>query len=97
MNADLRRSAFIRENPRLLLRDAVDRAHAPDEWLAVDRHYLSGWEESLKRVDCTFVVCVAKDGSEHDAVGDIEVCVARRQTFEVAGSGAAAADRSGHR
>ena len=80
----------------LLLRDAVDGAHAPDEWFAVDRHYLTSGKESLKRVHCTFVICVTKDRSEHDAIRNVEVCIAGRQTFEIATAGAAPADRSGH-
>ncbi len=97
MNADLRRSAFICVHPRLLLRDAVDRAHAPDEWLTVDGCYLASREESLQGVDSTLVVCMTKHRGEHDVVGDVEVCVAGRQTFEIAGCGAASANNSGHR
>lgn len=81
----------------LLLRDAVDRAHAPDKWFAIDRYYLSRGEESLQRVDCTFVIGVTKDRSQHDIVRDIEVCITRRQTFEIARARAASTDSSGHR
>ena|ERR671927_549334 len=97
MNAELRRSALIRGDPRLLLGDAVDGAHAPDKWFAIDRHYLTSREESLKRVDSTLIVCVTKHRREHDVVGDVKVCIACRQTFEIAGRGAAAADNSRHR
>ena len=97
MNADLRRSALISGDQRLLLRDAVDRAHSPDEWLTVNRHYLTSSEESLKCVDSTLIICVAKHGREHDVVSDVEVCVTGGQTFEIARCGAAAADNSRHR
>lgn len=64
MNADLRKSASIRGDPRLLLRDAVDRAHAPDQWLTVDRHYPTSRKESLKRIDGTLIISVTKHRRE---------------------------------
>ena len=81
----------------LLLGDAVDGAHAPDKWLAVNRHYLASGEESLQGVDCAVGISVAEDRSKHDAISDVEVCLAGRQAFEVARVGAAAADNARHR
>ena len=62
----------------LLLRDAVNGAHAPDEWFAVDRDYTAVGEELLQRFGSARVIRMTKDGQQHDAVGDIKVCVARR-------------------
>ena len=75
----------------------MDRAHAPDEWFAVDRNYSARREKLLECFDGARVIRVTEDGSENDAVGDVKVCVAGRQAFEIASAGACAADHARHR
>ena len=90
-------SVFIRGNPWLLLRDAMDRAHAPDQWFAIDRYHSTTGEELLQGFHRASVIRVTEHGSEHDVVGDVEVGVARRQAVGVSGAGAHAANDTGHR
>ena len=80
----------------LLLGDAVDCAHAPDEGFAVDGDYSARGEKLLECFHGASVISVAEYGSENDAVGDVKVGVACRETFEIAGAGACAANHAGH-
>ena len=89
-------SVFIRGNPWLLLRDAMDRAHAPDQWFAIDRYHSTTREELLQGFHRASVIRVTEHGSEHDVVGDVKVCVAGGQTFEVASVGARTANDAWH-
>ena len=81
----------------LLLCDAVDGAHAPDEGFAVD------WDDSAcgeKLLECFHgarVIRMAEDWSENDAVGDVKVCVTGRQAIEIASAGALTTDNTRHR
>ena len=84
-------------NPRLLLCDAVDRAHAPDEWLAVDRNYAAVWKQTLESFHCASIIRVTEDWKKYDAVGNVKVCVAGRQSIEVSRARAASTDSAGHR
>jgi hypothetical protein len=61
----------------LLLGDAVDCAHAPDEGFAVDWNDAARGKEFLQGVDGAFVIGVIKHGGQNDVVGDVEVCVTR--------------------
>ena len=79
-----------------MLRDAVDRSHSPNERLAVDRDDSSIRKDALKSFNRPAIVRMAKYRSEYDAVGDVEVCVARRKTIEIAGIGARATDDARH-
>ena len=97
MNADFRRSALIRGNPRLLLCNTVNCSHAPDERFAVDRDHLASGKDFLKRFDHGSVVGVTEHGRQYDLVGDVKVCIAGRQAIEVASAGACATDNAGHR
>ncbi len=60
---------------RLLLAEAVDRAHAPDERFGVDGDNAAVGEKLLQNLERAGVVRVAEDGDEDDAVGDQEVGV----------------------
>ena len=59
----------------------MDRAHAPDKWFAVDRDYFSSGEKVLQCVDSSLIVGVTKDRCQDDVIGDVEICVARRQAL----------------
>ena len=72
-----------------LLGDAVERAEAPDQIGAVDADDLAGrgrppaaWPEPPRRA------AGRRSGSEHEAVGDVEVGVARRQALALVIQGA---------
>lgn len=78
MNADLRRSAFISENLRLLLRDTVDCPHAPDERLAIDRYHPAIGKELLERLGRASIVIMSEHRKKHDIVSDVEVRIAGR-------------------
>ena len=67
----------------MLLCDAVNGAHTPDEWFAVDWDHAASGEEALEGFGGARVVRVTKDGKQHHAVGDIKVCVAGGQALEV--------------
>ena len=69
---------------RLLLGDAVDRAHAPNEWFAVDRDHASIGKHALKCFNRARIIRVPKHGSEHDVVGDVEIGVTRRKPIDCA-------------
>ena len=89
MNADLGRI-------RLLLGDAVDGSHAPDEWLAIDRDYTAVRKNLLHSFKCAAVVAMAEHGKKNDVVCDVEVCVTGGQTIQYSRGGACAADGAGH-
>src|SRR5215212_10727478 len=97
MNADLRRSAFTSGNLRLLLCDAMDRSHSPNQRLAIDRYHSAIAEELLQGFDRPSVIRVTEHGKKHDVVCDVEVCVTGRQAIKVSSAGARAADDTGHR
>ena len=90
MNADLGRI-------RLLLGDAVDGSHAPDERFAVDRDHTTSGEQAFEDLYGAVVIRVAEYGGEDDVVRDVKVCVTRGQAFEVASAGTRAADNTRHR
>src|SRR6185295_17801818 len=100
MNTDLKTriksACLIRGNPWLLLGDAVDRAHAPDEGFAVDWDDSARGEKLLEGFHGAGVIRMSEHRSEHNAVGDVKVCVTGRQAFEIAGAGACAAYHAGH-
>ena len=81
----------------LLLRDAMDCSHAPDEWLAVDWYDSACGEKLLQCFHGAGVIRVAEDGGKNDAVGDVKVCVTGREAFEIAGAGTRAANYTRHR
>ena len=84
-------------NPWLLLCDAVDRSHAPDEWLTIDRNYSTRREEFLKYLNGVRIVRMTKDRRKHDTVGDVEVRITGRQAFEISGAGTLATNDARHR
>ena len=49
----------------LLLCQAMDRTHAPDERLAIDRNHAAVAKHALQSFDCAAVVGVAKHGQQH--------------------------------
>ena len=63
---------------RLLLGNAVNGSHAPDERFAINGNNAARWKHSLQRVQRALVICVAEDGSQYNIVRDVEVCVTRR-------------------
>ena len=54
-------------------------AESPDEVAGINRDHIARGEDRCQRVQCDAVVGVVKDWREHDAVGDVEVCVAGGQ------------------
>ena len=62
----------------MLLGHAVDGAHAPNERLAVDWNHSPIGKHALKRFDGARIIRVTKHGCEHDAIRDVEICIARR-------------------
>jgi len=100
LTADERRfltdPSSIREDPWLLLRDAVDCAHSPHEWFAVDRNHASIPEDCLEGFGGASVVCVTEYREKYDAVCNVKVCVARRQALEIAVAGARATNYAWH-
>src|SRR6266511_2605119 len=81
----------------LLLRHAMNRAHAPDERLAVDWDDLPIGKDFLQSFQRARVVGVAEDRGQHHAIGDVEICVTGRQPIKVTNAGACAGYDSGHR
>src|ERR1051325_8656918 len=96
MNADLHRSAFISGNLRLLLSDAMDRSHAPDQRFAIDRYHSATGEDLLEGLDRASIIIMPEHGKKHDVVSDVEVCVTGRQPIELASAGGRTADNTGH-
>src|SRR5215208_7357752 len=85
------------ENRWLLLRDAVDGSHAPDQRLAVDRNHSTSAKKVLENLHGASVIRVTEHREKHDVVCDVEVSVTGRQAIEVSSAGARAADDTGHR
>ena len=81
----------------LLLGDAVDRSHAPDQWFAVDWDDSASREKLLECFHSAGVIRVAEHGRKNDAVGDVKVCITCRQAFKIAGAGARSANHARHR
>src|SRR5215470_15528735 len=69
---------------RLLLRHAVQCAESPDKVSAVDTYDFAIWKELRENAQGFAVVWIVKGWDEDEAVGDVEVAVARGQalTFE---------------
>src|SRR5262249_9780004 len=66
---------------RLLLRQAVQRAQAPDEIHRVDPDHLAVREALREHVQRNAIVAVVERRHDHHAVRDVEVRVARREAF----------------
>src|ERR1044072_343758 len=81
----------------LLLCNAVDRPHAPNQRFAIDRYCLTSRKKFLKRFDGASVVGVTEYRRENDVVGDVKVCVAGRQTIQISSAGARTANDTRHR
>ena len=64
---------------RLLLRHAVHSAESPNEVARINRDYFARGEQRGQCVERDAVVGIVEDRREHDAVGDVEICVACRQ------------------
>src|SRR4029079_4518934 len=92
-----RRSLATDERGWLLLRDEVDRSHAPNQRFAIDRHNLSSRKKFLQCFDSALVVGVTEYRRQNDLVGNVKVCVAGRQAIEIASAGARAANNTRHR
>ena len=75
----------------------MDRAHAPDEWLTIDRNYTAVRKQTLESFDRSTVIGVTEDREKYDAVGNVKVCVAGRQSIEISSTGACSTDSAGHR
>src|ERR1051325_7112545 len=71
-------SALIRGNPRLLLCDAVNRAHAPHQRLAINWDHAARRKTFLQSLNRALIGGVTEHWCKHDAVGDIKVRVAGR-------------------
>ena len=59
----------------LLLGDAMNGSHAPHERLAVDSDNSAIGKDTSQRVYRASIVLMTEDRSEHDIIGDVEVCV----------------------
>src|SRR2546429_3193788 len=81
----------------LLLGDAMNRAHAPDQRLTIDCDDATVRENLLQSLQRARVVRVAEDWGQDDIVCDVEVRIAGRQTIKIASAGARAGYDSGHR
>src|SRR5262245_53135622 len=67
----------------LLLRDAMNGAQAPDQIDTINPDDLSRRKKLLQNQKRALVVRALVGGDEHDAIGDVKVCVARRETVAV--------------
>src|SRR5829696_5853315 len=83
-------------NRWLLLRDAMDRSHSPNQRLAVDRNHSTSTKKVLENLHRASVIRVTEHGKKHHVVCDVEVCVTGRQAIEVSSAGARAADDTRH-
>src|SRR5437879_11687261 len=82
---------------RLRLRHAMNRAHAPDQRLAIDSHNVAVRENFLHSFECARVVRMAEDWSQNHVICDVEVRIAGRQTIKNTCAGARSGYTSGHR
>ena len=90
MNADLDRMW-------LLLCDAMDCAHAPDERFTIDRDNAAPGEDALQCFQRAGVVGVAEHWKKNDTVRDVEVCVTSGQTIQYSRGSACTTNNAGHR
>src|SRR5580658_7484890 len=67
----------------LLLGHAVERAEPQHQVAAGDTNDLTIWEEPRERSECDAIVGVVEGWDQYQAVGDIEICVARWQALAV--------------
>src|SRR2546427_3113030 len=82
---------------RLLLRHAMNRAHAPDQGLTIDCDDLTIRKNVLQSFQRARIVRVAEDWGQDYIVGDVEVRIAGRQTIKASNAGVCARYDSRHR
>ena len=63
---------------RLLLRDAVNGSHAPDQRFAIDPKHAPFGKKLLECIQSPFVVGMSEDWSQHYGVGDVEIRITGR-------------------
>src|SRR5690242_5244765 len=64
---------ILHSSPRLLLRDAVEGAQAPDEVDRFDWPNLARWEQLRQRIERDGVGGIVEYRHDHHAVRDVEV------------------------
>ena len=73
---------------RLLLSDAVDGSHAPNQRFAVDTHHSPIREDALQYIKCALIVFVIENRGEHHIICDVEVGVGSGKPIKVSRIGA---------
>src|SRR5258706_2783208 len=76
------------DSGRPVLSDAVEGAESPDQVGAVDPDHVPTREERPQRSEGLLVARRVVGREQHDAVGDVEIGVARRQPLPVVAEGA---------
>src|SRR6267378_8331313 len=72
-----------RGKSRLLLRETVERAEAPDEITGVDSYDGTVWEAFPEDAERHAILRIVEGGDEHGGIRDVEIRVARRQARAV--------------
>lgn len=69
----------------------MNRAQTGDDFVAAKTDDFSPWKQLLQNSYRLGILRIIENGNEHDVIGDVEICVTRRQARAVT------EDRSGAR